>query len=414
MCNVRRINHFNRHFNRHFNKRAAPQSALRPQRHQRPQMADPYDFLLDDDEPAAPAAPAAVPAPAPAPARAAAPRPPPAGGRKPRKRAQAAQPPKHAGSPSQQPKRRRGGARGGEPSRGAGSPDVEPLPPLDPLGPGGATPEAVQAIEAAEAELAEAWAGITLAQAAHGLPMSHEIRVVTITIDCALRGEPIGDDEIRARLRDADVIAFSEARVGRQPELGSTRFQNAVVLRITDRAPSNNKACNVFHSRPLLHITGCTAVDEFRGVAEYYRGLLQQVARSEYLVSSFKINLINTEFRLGFFVNMTRALELLSGTPPEADVSGVILRPTHDRRVHAAIKLRYPTSSLERAVIMVFRRGSVIILAQSGGAVHDAYRFVTRVFARALEEVRLPEEECYDDAGAHAPDLRDVMREFGL
>lgn len=170
-------------------------------------------------------------------------------------------------------------------------------------------------------------------------------------------------------------------------------FQNAVIVRYPREGPDrNNKAIKIF-CNGSLHVTGCKSVEECTKVCDIVCGALDlchRVPHGTFRITSFNIQLINTNFVTQHRYNLPKLQRLLF---MEHDLDAC-----YDPYFHAALNLKFnirSSSSLVRDVtILTFHSGNIIITGVvTAHELEESYKFITTFLDEHIMQVTSPVHE---------------------
>ena len=250
------------------------------------------------------------------------------------------------------------------------------------------------------------------------------VMISTITFECSLIGPKVDIKHIVKGLESpgSDIMVFNDAYLGKQPSIGggAKKFSNSLILVLRDVKPNNDLSIKLFYPKPTLHITGPTSIDRFLKVAEYGRRMLSITGGSlvkddaatgedgARFMDSFKVNMINTNFSLGFKLNVHQTKDLLNSTHNKGDLIVAIFNP----ELYAGIQVSYLCDNYSRTSIMIFQTGNVIITGPSGAMIAETFKFLTRLFEHNMAVVRKSAEDDFD-AASDDDDDDDTRRDGG-
>ena len=134
-----------------------------------------------------------------------------------------------------------------------------------------------------------------------------------------------GEDGEKKR---AAVAAFDGTAFAEDPSIRpgfdlKSNFKHAIIWKPwlessegckKDSANKKRRAIHFFYTKPSLHMTGCTTVDEVTGLAEYARGLMGLMMSHDYLIERFNVSLVNNDFDVGFDISPVRLIAVLKET----------------------------------------------------------------------------------------------------
>ena len=217
--------------------------------------------------------------------------------------------------------------------------------------------------------------------------LQHPI-VTTITFHIYLRlgdhGVKYVDQHMLAEMLEADSVrAYNARTIERQPVLEPTDFNGGAILSLhQDKEAGHNSIGLKIFGNMSMHITGPKTLGKFLSIAEYSRGLVQELKGGEEVrLESFATDLINTTFELGRPVNLQALASYL-----QADAqAGGGSRPcahavTHQTNLHAGVIYKLFDRSVESTrwpTVIVFARGCVLIGAKGLDLIAEAFEHVT-------------------------------------
>jgi hypothetical protein len=240
--------------------------------------------------------------------------------------------------------------------------------------------QASLAFNAAEGSGAPAIREQTRRFRADAFPGLTDVSVSTITFDFVLHlvsgGTSCMASHMMAELLALGrVVAYNQRALGRQPALSDKTFNNNPILKLDNDGDDEYNNISIQASdRMTIHIAGARTFEQFLGLAEYCRGLVEAIKDEPVELGVFKCDMINSNFKIG------------DGHKAEVNRNALAARLRHpaceiiiDAEEHAAVRYRLalPTvSSTDYPKVFVFRNGKITIQAKNFDIVAAAHKHV--------------------------------------
>jgi hypothetical protein len=119
-------------------------------------------------------------------------------------------------------------------------------------------------------------------------------------------------------LEGDDVQAYSDIKVGRQPEVGGMFNNKGRIVRLPQpskhaRSASSSAGISITMYESLrVHITGPTTVKQVLQFAEYSRGMIEVLQQVPITISTLDLNMFNVCFPLGVEIDRNECFDLLN------------------------------------------------------------------------------------------------------
>jgi hypothetical protein len=199
------------------------------------------------------------------------------------------------------------------------------------------------------------------------------INISTMTIEVNLIG-PAMDKAAFVSGASSEAVARLNARTFAKhdpllrPSVNDDeKFQHAIIWKPWDASMPKSelkrrqcRAVHFFYPKPQLHITGPTTMLGFLGLLEYSRRMMEAAMASAYSIDGFTVSLINSDFNVGFHINMTGLRDLLKRTPMPGHENTLIM-PEYKKQVHAAVRFNIVSLDMRNWHIQVFGAGAVLM-----------------------------------------------------
>ena len=209
------------------------------------------------------------------------------------------------------------------------------------------------------------------------MPGVTDLSVSTMTMHISLRlasggTSCIGTHMMKEHLALERVREYSERTIGCVPTLSQKLFNGNPILQIENPKDSgyNNLAIQVSETLSI-HLVGAKTLDQFLGLAEYCRGLIQAIKGEKVMLVDFKCGMINSNFMNG---NVPVDRKKLMGR-----LRSPALQVLMDTDVHAAVRYKLyvdSVASTEYPLVFVFANGKVTIQAKNFDMLAAAHEHV--------------------------------------
>ena len=236
------------------------------------------------------------------------------------------------------------------------------------------------AFKAAEGSGAPAIREQTRRFRAGAFPGLTDVSVSTITFDFVLHlvsgGTSCMASHMMAELLALGrVVAYNQRALGRQPMLSDKTFNNNPILKLDNGGDDDYNNISIQASdRMTILLAGARTFEQFLGLAEYCRGLVEAIKDEPVELGTFKCDMINSNFKIGdgYKAEVNRAVFAARLRHPACEI--II-----DSDDHAAVRYRLavPTvASTDYPKIMVFRNGKITIQGKNFDMVAAAHKHV--------------------------------------
>ncbi len=175
-----------------------------------------------------------------------------------------------------------------------------------------------------------------------------------------------------------DRYGFDEVEIK-----ASNSFYNSITFCFVNKVNKNKKAVKLFVNG-LLHITGCKSIYESLEIASYFSNILDVVfsySLNTISVSDFTIQLINSNFYIGFGLNLGSLYKLIS---KKANI-----HVYYDVEIHMGINVKYVINESETITLILFHTGNVLIMGTKK-PLHllEAYNYIIEFINSNISSVR--------------------------
>lgn len=227
---------------------------------------------------------------------------------------------------------------------------------------------------------------LTLDAVKRAHPESSWVRITTVTMIAKFERD-INLTAFRQNFRPLKIRTKGSAFSGFEWDMKKTTFYNQVTIFTRDQY--SNKSIKLFPNGSV-QVAGCSDLLDCQRVAREINCIVGHVVPSEVpnrlLPETISVKMINTNFSLNSFVNLTKVIQAFSqATIPSPDphaAPGAFL-VTFDPDRYSAVKVKFcPAPGMKRVTASVFSTGKIIVTgAQTLKEIALAYKIINQVLS---------------------------------